>query len=126
DQGVQVTVARGAAALEEQSVTERTTVVVTSTEALGESTLDRLRDHAKTGEVVLVDPPAWLTTSLVPPPATVFVTEPVAASCSDPRFSGLEIRSDEALAFEGPGCFDHAKGSLLVSPSAGLTLWGAG
>lgn len=125
-QDVEVTVARGAEALESQPVTGQTTVVVTSAEQLGESTLNRLRTHTRAGEVVLVDPPDWLTTDLAGPPTPVFPRERVTASCSDPRFSGLEIHTDEALAFEGPGCFDHAEGSLLVSPAEGLTLWGAG
>ncbi|WP_110240778.1 DUF4350 domain-containing protein [Nocardioides gilvus] len=123
---VDVTVARGAAALESQSVTEGTTVVVTSTEQLGESTLSRLRDHASAGDVVLVDPPGWLTTSLTTPPTRVRIPQHVSGACADPEFSDLAIRTEEALAFDGPGCFGHTEGSLLVSPAAGLTLWGAG
>lgn len=124
--GVDVTVVRDARALESQAVTERTTVLVTSTDQLGESTLTRLRDHARAGEVVLVDPPAWLDTSLSTPPTRALTPAPVPASCDDTRFAGLEVRVDQALVFTSPGCFDHAEGSLLVSPTAGLTLWGGG
>lgn len=123
---VEVTVARGAAELESQPVTAGTTVLVTSTAQLGESTVSHLRDHAEAGEVVVVDPPSWLSTSLTTAPTPLLLSEPVRASCADARYSGLEIRADEALAFAGPGCFTHPSGSLVVSPDPGVTLWGAG
>lgn len=122
---VEVIVARSAAALESHTVTDRTTVMVTSADRLGQSTLSHLRDHAAAGEVILVDPPTWLTTSLAAPPTRVLTPAPVPAACDDPRFAGLKIRTDQAVVFDLPGCFDHADGSLLVSPQGGVTLWGA-
>lgn len=122
---VEVVVARGAAALESHPVTDRTTVLVTSADRLGQSTLNRLRDHAGAGDVVMVDPPTWLTTALAVAPTQVLTPAAVPAACEDPRFSGLRVRTDQAVAFDRPGCFDHAEGSLLVSTPDDMTLWGA-
>ena len=47
DQGVDVRVTRSAATFDDQGITADTTVVVTSTEQLGESTYDRLLTEAR-------------------------------------------------------------------------------
>ena len=56
DQGIDVSVARDAEALEGTEVAADTTIVVTSTELLGETTTRRLLAHARGAPLVLVDP----------------------------------------------------------------------
>jgi hypothetical protein len=128
DQGVEVEVVRDAAELEAQAVTEATTVVVTSSELLGDSTVDRLLRHVGRAPLVVVEPGPGTTESLGVSslPRATRPTGPVPADCTDPALDGLQVEVDGALAFEAPGCFGVEEGRLLVRPRAGLTLLGAG
>lgn len=128
DQGVEVEVVRDAAELEAEAITGDTTVVVTSSELLGESTVARLLSHVGRAPLVVVDPGPGTTESLGVPtlPQSTRPPGPVAADCDDAVLGDLEVEVDGALAFEGPGCFGVEEGQLVAQPRAGLTLLGAG
>jgi hypothetical protein len=116
DQGVDVTVARDADVLEATDVAADTTVVVTSTQLLGQSTTDRLLAHARDGSLVLVDPGPGLVEAIgiSEEPARVTLGDGRAAECSDPRFTDLTVEVDRALAYPADGCFPGEDGSLVV------------
>ena len=129
DQGVDVTVARGADALDAAEVDAGTTVVVTSTELLGRSTIRRLRDHTADATLVLVEPGPGTTRALgvKAPPYQVTMAEPRPAACADPTFGGLGLQVDTALEYPVTGgCFRGSHGALLAEPRPGLVLLGAG
>jgi hypothetical protein len=127
DQGVDVTVARGAEELEDTPVDAETTVVVTSTELLGRSTTRRLHRHAREADILLVDPGAGLVDALGPSglPSRVGVGDGRGAACADPLLAGLEVEVDSALEFPGSGCFPGDEGSLVVE-RGGVTYFGLG
>ncbi|HET7193533.1 MAG TPA: DUF4350 domain-containing protein, partial [Nocardioides sp.] len=87
EQGVDLTVARDAEALEATGVAD-TTVVVTSTELLGESTTDRLLAHTRGAPLVLVDPAPGLVDLIGPyeAPSRVAKDGGWEGECSDPLF----------------------------------------
>lgn len=92
--GVRVTVARGDAELAKADVDERTTVFVTSTEALSTYTSERLRSRAMdAGALVLAGaPPATIDSlGLGVDASPAFAPEPVPAECDDPLLAGLEL-----------------------------------
>jgi hypothetical protein len=124
DQGVDVTVARDADALEATGVAD-TTVVVTSTELLGESTTDRLLAHTRGAPLVLVDPAPGLVDLIGPVEAPSRVTQDGGwqAECSDPLFADLTVEVDRALAYPVDGCFRDEDGSLVVQ-NGDVTLFG--
>ncbi|WP_370249409.1 DUF4350 domain-containing protein [Nocardioides sp.] len=128
DQGVAVDVARDAAALERARPGADTTVVVSSSEALGPSTVDRLVEAADGARVVVVEPgPALL--DLLPLPARTpdpaAGTEEPLGACPDPLFTDLRLvvdARDTVDAVAGSvSCFDR---SLVLGPD--LVLLGAG
>ena len=98
DQGVDVTVVRSADALDDADVDAGTTVVVTSTDLLGQSTIDRLaRARRRT--------PAGASSSPAPAPPrrSASPTLPYArrarrrrrpADCADPTYAGLSLEVD--------------------------------
>jgi Domain of unknown function (DUF4350) len=124
DHGVDVTVARDADALEATGLAD-TTVVVTSTELLGESTTDRLLAHTRGAPLVLVDPAPGLVDLIGPVEAPSRVTQDGGweAGCSDPLFADLTVEVDRALAYPAEGCFRDEDGSLVVQ-SGDVTLFG--
>jgi hypothetical protein len=129
DQGVDLTVVRNADDLDGTDVDAGTTVVVTSTEALGRSTADRLVEHAAPGRLVVVEPGPGTTDALgiAALPMGVEVDDAVEADCADPAYADLSIAVDRALAYpvEG-GCFATTDGALLAEPRPGVVLLGAG
>lgn len=126
DQGLEVVVARGAEQLRDETVGPGTTVLVTSAEQLGPSTVDDLLDHARQGQVVIASPPNPVLEHLgVRLPERRGLDEPAAAGCADPRFADLTVRADVVQVFRGDGCFHSGRGVLLHSPTDGLWLWGA-
>jgi len=124
DQGVDLTVARDAEALEATEVADAT-VVVTSTELLGESTTDRLLDHTRGAPLVLVDPAPGLVDLIGPFEAPSRVTQDGGwvADCSDPMFADLTVEVDQALAYPAAGCFRDEDGALVVQ-DGDVTLFG--
>ena len=125
DQGVDVTVARDAEALEATDVPADTTVVVTSTELLGEATTRHLLAHARGAPLVLVDARPGLvdTIGTSEPPSRVTQDDGREAECSDPVFADLRVEVDRALAYPGDGCFPGEDGSLVVE-SGDVMLFG--
>lgn len=128
DQGVDVTVVRSADQLEDTEV-DGATVLVTSTERLGESTVDRLLDHAGSARLVLAQPGPGTTAALglTSLPFQVDLDGSRSAGCSDPAYAGLSVRVDRALEYPvRGGCFRGEHGALLAEPRPDLVLLGAG
>ncbi len=126
DQGVDVTVARGADALDHTEVAGAT-VLVTSTELLGESTIARLVEHTGGARLVLAEPGPGTTAALGVSslPYQVTVDEPRPADC--PAYAGLSVQVDDAVEYPvRGGCFRGAHGALLAEPRPDLVLLGAG
>ncbi|HET8959823.1 DUF4350 domain-containing protein, partial [Nocardioides sp.] len=122
---VEVTVARDAEALEATEVAADTTVVVTSTDQLGQTTTTRLLAHARGASLVLVDAGPGLVDTLgtFEPPRRVTRDGGWDAQCSDPLFADLTVEVDRALAYPGRGCFPDDDGSLVVE-NGQVTLFG--
>ncbi|MBB6628716.1 DUF4350 domain-containing protein [Nocardioides sp. KIGAM211] len=129
DQGVDVTVVRSAGALEDADTGAGTTVLVTSTEQLGQSTTDRLLASTRQARLVLADPGPGTTEALGVSdlPYQVQVPSPRASACDDPTYAGLEIEVDDALEYPVPGgCFRGEHGAVVAEPRDGVVLFGAG
>ena len=129
DQGVTVDVVRDADALDRAGIDADTTVLVTSTDLLGRTTVERLLDEAGNATVVLAEPGPGTTSAFgvnaLPYPVTL--DDPRAADCADPAYDGLEVEVDRALAYPVPGgCFGGDHGALLAEPRSDLVLLGAG
>lgn len=127
-QGVAVTVVRDADQLEHTDV-DGATVLVTSTDHLGQSTADRLLDHTARARLVLAEPGPGTTSALglTDLPFRVAVDEPRAASCADPAYAGLSVQVDRAVEYPvAGGCFPGEHGALIAEPRPGLVLLGAG
>ena len=127
-QGVDVTVVRDADQLEDTEV-DGTTVLVTSTDRLGQSTADRLLDHTAGARLVLVEPGPGTTSALglTNLPFRVDVDEPRPAGCADPTYAGLSVQVDRAVEYPvAGGCFPGEHGALIAEPRPGLVLLGAG
>lgn len=129
DEGVDVSVVRSADAFDDTELDARTVVVVTSTEELGQNTVDRLVDHARGSRIVLVEPgiavlAAWELDVDVSHTAT---NDGVAADCDSPRFAGLTLRVDDVLVYDDgeAGCFVAKRGSVLRE-LPDVTLFGGG
>lgn len=127
DRGVQVEVARDAAALDAVDVDAGTTVVVTGTEALGRSTAEGLLRAAAPGRLVVVDarPGALDALGLAAEPVAVDPGDGLAAGCGTPALAGLVLATDTATAYDAPGCFG-SRGRAVVAEVGGVTLLGAG
>lgn len=127
DEGVDVSVVRSAAALEELPVSGDATVVVTGTERLSESTTGRLLDHVAAGDLVLVEPTTIVLEQLDTPAAPRGIAvEETAAEC--PPYAGLTVAVDRAVGWGGEtdGCFPTAAGPLLADLAPGVQALGAG
>jgi hypothetical protein len=128
DHGVDLTVARGADELRDAGAGTGATVLVTSTEQLGDSTVRRLLDDTRGARLVLAAPGPGTTEALgvTGLPYEVSVREPRSAECGDQLLDGLEVQVDEALEYPGAGgCFPGEHGSLVAAPREGMVLLGA-
>lgn len=130
DQGVEVTVARGAAELASVDVGPGATVLVVNPEDLGRGALADLVDRFDRSRLVIAGAGPGATAALGSDdlPGRVGVAEGRAADCADPLLSGLEVRVDDAYAYPGSGpgdCFGGRYGSLVVEARPGVTLLGA-
>lgn len=128
DQGVDVTVVRGADALDSADVDADTTVLVTSTELLGKSTAGRLLDHTRDALLVLAAPGPGTTKALgiSARPYAVSVGKPRKAACDDPTYADLSLQVDHALEYPSKrGCFGGEHGALVAEPRDGIVLFGA-
>jgi hypothetical protein len=129
DQGVDVTVVRSADDLDDTAIGADTTVVVTSTDLLGQSTTDRLVEHAAAGRLVVVDAGPGTTEAfdLTTLPMGVEVDDAVEADCVDPTYADLSVAVDFGYAYPvDDGCFATSDGALLAEARPGLVLFGAG
>ena len=125
DQGVDVTVVRDADTLDRTDLGADTTVVVTSTDLLGRSTIRRLRDHAAGSVLVLVEPGPGTTRAIgvSAAPSAVTLDQARPADCADPTYDGLAVLVDRGLEYAvDDSCF----GGMLAEPRPGLVLLGAG
>ncbi|WP_134738147.1 DUF4350 domain-containing protein [Nocardioides sp. 503] len=128
DEGVDVTVARGAAELERTDVGPGTTVLVTSTDALGASTVDRLLEHVGAARLVLVEPGPTVAEEVgmdgdALPDSLDGGRE---ADCDDPLFADLTLEVDVALSYPGTGCFGDGSGAAVLVERGDVSLFGAG
>lgn len=127
DQGVDVTVVRSADDFDDVEVGPGTTVLVTSTDSLGESTTERLLDHTADSRLVVAGagPGATAALGFSQLPGQVALSKGRSADCQDPLFAELRIEVDHAYAYpDGQGCFPGDDGSLVVQRD-GITLFGA-
>ncbi|MEI2820568.1 MAG: DUF4350 domain-containing protein [Marmoricola sp.] len=91
-QGIDLSIARGRAALEAHTLDADTTVVVTSAELLGRSTFKALRRAAGEDARIIVVASAFdLDPALRLPSPVSTVSREVAASCDDPLVTDLTI-----------------------------------
>ena len=127
DEGVDLHVARSAEAFEDEAVGSGTTVVVTSTEQLGESTVTRLFDHAGDARLVFVEPGPLVISELGLGgfPEAHGLGDGRGAGCDDPLFDGLTMEVDQAIAYPGGGCFSDS-GAAVIAEREGSVLFGAG
>lgn len=128
DEGVDVRVVRGADAFDDETVDAGTTVLVTSSDQLGDSTTRRLLDHAAPGLLVVAEPGIGVVGALGVSslPTTVRPDGDVDAGCDEPALRDLDISIESGQAFAEPGCFPTAEGRLLTRPTDALVLLGAG
>lgn len=130
DRGVEVTVVRSADALDDVPLGADTTVVVTSANNLGPSTLERLQRHQGESLVVVVSPGPGLADALsAPGGSSENLPGAVSADCDSPvvrdRFDGLRLDVATTVAYPGPGCFAAGEGSALFVEDPTTWLWGA-
>ncbi|WP_418058049.1 DUF4350 domain-containing protein [Pimelobacter simplex] len=135
DQGVEVTIARSAAELDDVDVRREATVVVTRPDQLTRSTLERLRRHVGPARVVLVEPSYGLVQQIDPDlstlpvsPSTGHAVEADCAPLAGVDLDGLRLEVDDATAYNGTGCFTRELGPILrtVRDADGeLVLFGA-
>ncbi|MDP2775691.1 MAG: DUF4350 domain-containing protein, partial [Nocardioides sp.] len=129
DEGVDVTVARGADELDRLDIGADTTVVVTSTGSLGDSTVARLLAQAGDARLVLVEPPQPVTEEVG---LDGFASrDPLGdgrdAACDDPTYDGLVLEADEVLSYPGgPGCFTNEVGESVLVERDDVVVFGAG
>lgn len=130
DQGVDVSIVRSADELAAQSIDADTTVVVTSTELLGDRSLADLRQQAASASLVLVEPGPSLMRRLGRETAyRVTVADPVPANCDDTRLADLlgdqSWEVSTTYEYDGRGCFAGEHGNAIVLDQE-LMLLGSG
>ncbi|GAB3863942.1 DUF4350 domain-containing protein [Nocardioides maradonensis] len=128
-QGVDVRIARSAADLEHLRPGPDATVVVTSTDELVPSTVQRLLHAAAGADVVVVDPDQRTVRWFDPrqqavPVGGAGIPATCAAGVGVP-LEGLRLTVDGAVTYRGAGCFGGPHRSVLVR-DRGVLLFGAG
>lgn len=128
DQGVDVVTARGAADLEDVAIGSDTSVVVVLPSELGETTVERLLEHADGAAHVVVlgadiGPAEAFGASA--PPSNANLRKGRDADCADPLFEGLTLEVESSPVYEGGDCFPGELGAVVLRPSDGLMLFGA-
>ena len=131
DNGVEVDVARSAAALAELDVADRSTILVSDPDLLGEDALGDLRRTYPGRRIVVAGAGPGATQSLgsaLAPGRVRLGGRARGADCDDPVLAdlldGLEVLVDDALAYPTDGCF-HTRDGVLVTETDGVTLLGA-
>lgn len=129
NQGIDVTVVRSADELDRTSADRDTVVVVTSTEDLGQTTVDRLLKHVRGSHLILVDPGPKLAgvAGLSAQVTRGTVTKGLAAACANPLAKGLTLEVDSALFYSGDdGCFADDQDNSVLQERGEVTLFGGG
>ncbi len=134
--GVEVEVVRRLDRLRELETDDRTTLVVTSTELLGGTALDQLRDRAQRSLVVLVDPTPDLLDALdvqaygadAPELSRTCAPGPIQGGpdLDSLDLAGLELRVQQAVLSNLPGCWSGVGGTALSVTEDDLVLLGVG
>lgn len=115
DQGVDVDIVRGEAALLDTDALADTTVVVTNPRELGRSTLERLQDQASDATALVVVGDAVVLGDLFDlSVGSDRVTGRREASCDVRLAQGVVLRARAAQPLRARGCFGSGDGSLLV------------
>ncbi|KAA1419067.1 DUF4350 domain-containing protein [Nocardioides humilatus] len=126
DRGVEVDVARSADELHAAGAGDGTTVLVTGTDQLAPSTLDRLQRDTRGAEVVLVQPPPYLLDAVQTGLDTSIAADETTGDCADDRFDGLTLTVDRAEAYAtSTGCFASRGGYVLARGPGETTYFGA-
>jgi uncharacterized protein DUF4350 len=112
--GVDVHIARGQAALLDQEIDSGTTVVVTNPSELGGSTLDRLREHARSAGALVVVGEGEVLGSLFDLETGADLSGPRPADCDLELADGLVVRSYGGPGLDADGCFGTAGSAVLV------------
>lgn len=112
--GVDVEIARGQAALLDKEIDADTTVVVTNPAELGESTLDELRDHARSAGALVVVGDAEVIGSLFDIKAGEPISGSSPADCDLDLARGLVVRSYGEPGLDADGCFGTGGSAALV------------
>ncbi|MEZ0578273.1 DUF4350 domain-containing protein [Nocardioides sp. MH1] len=127
DQGVEVDIVRSADALHDARVDATTTVLVTRTDQLAPSTLERLLSDTEDADVVLVAPSPPLLDALEDGVQSAFADDSTTGGCPDARFDDLRLAVDRAESYDtDTGCFPSGGGFVLATGTDGLSYFGAG
>jgi nucleotide-binding universal stress UspA family protein len=127
-EGVDIDVARSAAELEAIDVDDRTTVVVVQPQLLGTSTIERLHDHARHADAVVVvgaGPGIADAFGAIGGGASLPLGDGRDARCDDPRFAGLSLEVDSTNVYPDGDCYTGKVGAVVSAPAEGLLLFGA-
>jgi hypothetical protein len=127
-EGVEVTVVRSAEDFDATTTNADTTVVVTSTENLGDSTARRLQEHAGDAQVILVEPQLGAAGLFGLDDGDSLLDETsVSGNCPDRRFTDLRISIEGGTAYpaSSSACFGTDAGAVLVSPTPLITVLGS-
>ncbi len=130
DQGVEVSVVRSAARLEDAAPDSRTTVLVTSADDLGPSTASRLRAIVADSRLVLAVPAPPTTDLFDFEPGSVVLDVEQPADCVGAdlvdELEGFKISIQQGLAYPArEGCFSAGPGALVAQPEPGVLLVGS-
>lgn len=124
-QGVSVDVVRSADDLDRTTTDAATTIVVTASGRLGESTTQRLLAHQGDAHLVVVAPGPTLVQDLGVTSDAVTQSLPGAVPARCTTYDGLSLDVRTAEAFQTPGCFAVTGGVVIADAYPGLTLMGA-
>jgi len=128
DEGVDVEVARSAAELEAIDVDDRTSVVVVQPQLLGTSTIQRLQDHTRAADAVVVvgaGPGIADAFGAIGGGASIPLGDGRKPGCDDPRFDGLTLQVDWTSVYPGGDCYTGKAGAIVTAPADRLLLFGA-
>ncbi len=137
DRGVEVVVVRDAAALEATRVDSATTVVVSSSDDLGASSLDRLRTHVGGARTVLLEPGGAVWSLLVGDDrasevGSLDAADGVRADCDvavpgavADEVADLVLSVDRAATYAAPGCFADGTGRAALVLADDVVVLGA-